>query len=230
MSTEYRVLTLFDLPDADPFPSVLIEALATTEVVALGHYGLPEQTPPDAAREQFESDAREELTDLARPLENAGIPVLTQLVFNSTRQKAINRVARIHDCDAILTTGPVEALDRLFVALGGKAGHERILSFVADLLAATDTSVTLFDTREETLANATDRLLERGVDPRRIYQQLSERPDVGQRVVELEDNCDLLVISEPEPSDDPQVIGTVSAETTLNADDPAFIIRSPDRS
>lgn len=32
----YKVLITFDLPDADAFPSVLIEALTATEVVALG--------------------------------------------------------------------------------------------------------------------------------------------------------------------------------------------------
>lgn len=230
MSTNYRVLVPFDLPDADPFPSVLLEALATTEVVALGHYGLPEQTPPGAARDQFEGDAREELAGLVRPLENAGVPARSQLVFSSARQKAIDRVARTDDCDAILTTGEVDALDRLFVALGGEPEFDRILSFVTDLLVATDASVTLFHPREETLANATDRLVESGVDPGRIYRQLSPTTDVGQRVVELKDECDLLVVGETDASREPQVLGTVSAETTLDTDDPAFIIRSSDRS
>lgn len=230
MSTSYRVLVPFDLPDADAIPSPVVDVLPTTEVVALGHYELPEQTPPGAAREQFEEDAREELANLVRPLENRGVPARTQLVFSSDRQKAIDRVARKDDCDAILTTGQVATLDRLFVALGGKPEFDRILSFVADLLAATDASVMLFHTSEETLTNATDRLVEQGVDPSRIYQQLSESTDIGQRVVELEDECDLLVVGEPEPSRDIQVLEPRSTEATLGTDDPAFIVRSPDQS
>jgi hypothetical protein len=151
-------------------------------------------------------------------------------VFSGDRQKAIDRVARKDDCDAILTTGEVATLDRLFVALGGKPNLERILSFVADLLAATDASVTLFHTSEETLRNARDRLVERGVDSSRMYQQLSESTDLGQRVVELEDECDLLVVGEPDPSRDIQVLEPRSTEATLDTDDPAFVIRSPDRS
>lgn len=230
MSTSYRVLVPFDLPNADAIPSPVVDVLEATEVVALGHYELPEQTPPGAARAQFEGDAREELADLVRPLENRGLPARTQLVFSSDRQKAIDRVARTDDCDAILTTGQVDTLDRLFVALAGKPEFDRILSFVANLLAATDASVTLFHTSEETLTNATDRLVERGVDPGRIYQQLSERTDVGQRVVDLEDECDLLVVGEPDHSRDLQVLETRSTEMTLDTDDPAFVIRSPDRS
>lgn len=230
MSTSYRVLVPFDLPDADAIPSPVVDVLPMTEVVALGHYELPEQTPPGAAREQFEEDAREELANLVRPLENRGVPARTQLVFSSDRQKAIDRVARKDDCDAILTTGQVATLDRLFVALGGKPEFDRILSFVADLLAATDASVMLFHTSEETLTNATDRLVEQGVDPSRIYQQLSESTDIGQRVVELEDECDLLVVGEPEPSRDIQVLEPRSTEATLGTDDPAFIVRSPDQS
>jgi nucleotide-binding universal stress UspA family protein len=229
MSTSYRVLVPFGLPDADPFPSVLREALATTEVVALGWYGLPEQTPPGAAREQFERGAREKLADLVRPLENADVPVRTRLVFGGDRQTVIDRVARRDDCDAILTTGQAATLDRLFVALGRESEFERILSFVADLLAAADASVTLFHTGERTLADATDRLVERGVDPGRIYQQLSRSTDVEQRVVELEDECDLLVVGEPDPSGASRVLGTGSPGT-VDTDDPALVVRSPDRS
>ncbi|MBB6647292.1 universal stress protein UspA [Halobellus ruber] len=228
MSTSYRVLIPFDLPDADPVPSMLIKPLATTEVVALGQYKLPEQTPPGAAREQFEGDARDELADLVRPLERAEVPTRTRLVFSSDRQEAINRVAREDGCDAILTTGEADTLDRLFVALGGKPDRDRILSFVADLLAATDASVTLFHTSEETLTNATDRLVERGIDPDRAYQHLSESSDVGQRVVELETECDLLVVGEPDPSRDVRVLEPRSTEMTLDTDDPAFVIRGPD--
>lgn len=230
MSTKYNVLITFDLPDADPLPPVLTEALTTTQVVALGHYKLPEQTPPGAAREQFGSEIREALTKLVRPLESANIPVQTQLVFSSARQKAIDRVARKDDCDAILTMGQVDSLDRLFVALDGGPEFDRLLSFVADLLTATDASVILFHTRELTLTNATDQLIERGIDHERIYQQLSGRTDVERRVVEVENECDLLVVGEPDPSSEIQALGTISPEITLDMDNPAFIIRSPSRS
>ena len=228
----YKVLITFDLPDTDAFPSVLIEALTATEVVALGHYKLPEQTPPGAARDQLETDTRKTLTDLIRPFHNADIPVQTRLVFSSAREKAIDRIARQDDCDAILSTGEVNSLDRLFVALGDGPEFDRIVSFVADLLAAVDASVILFHTREETLTNATDQLVKRGVDSNRVYQQVSGGDNVRQRVVELEDKCDLLVIGEgtPDPLNKTPVLETASTKMPLNTNDPAFIIRSPTQS
>lgn len=224
MSTSYRVLVPFDLPSADAIPSPVVDVLKATKVVALGHYELPEQTPPGAARAQFEEDAREELADLVRPLENRGIPARTQLVVSSNRQNVIDRVARKDDCDAILTTGQLDTLSRLFVALGGKPKFDRLLSFAANLLAATDAFVTLFHTSEETLTNATDRLVEWGIDPGRIYQQLSESSDIRQRVIELEVDCDLLVVGKPDSSRDLQVLEPRSTEASIDTDDPVFII------
>lgn len=226
MDTSVRVLVPFDLPDADPTPPALIETLSVTEVVALGQFDIPEQTPSAVAREQFGDDARTELADIARTLEDAGISVETRLVFSSDREKAIDRVALEDDCDAILTPGEVDAIDRLFVALEGKPDVNRILSFVAELLAATEASVTLFHTDETTLVNATDRLVESGVEPGGIYQQLSESGDVRGDVLALEDECDLLVLGEAEPSLGEQVLGTVSARTTVDTHDPAFVVRS----
>lgn len=219
----YRVLVPFDLPDANPVPQPVVDGLISTEVVVLGHYGLPEQTPPGAGREQFENAAREELTDLVRPLKNAGVSVNIRLAFSHTREEAIDDVFLNDNCDAILTTGSMDTLDQLFVALGGTPEFDRTLSFVAELLTAIDASVTLFHTNKETLATATDRLLEHGIEPNRIYQQVSLSSDVRQRVVDLEDEGELPVINETDSSKTYQLLRTSSIS---DIEDPAFIIRS----
>ena len=105
MSTTHRVLVPFELPDADPVPPALVETLTAMEVVVLGHYGLPEQTPPSAGRDQFETDATDELEELAGPFESAGVPVTTRLVFGKARDKTVDRVALEEGCDVILTPG-----------------------------------------------------------------------------------------------------------------------------
>jgi nucleotide-binding universal stress UspA family protein len=237
MNTTHRVLVSFELPDADPLSPVLIETLAAMDVVVLGHYGLPEQTPPSAARDQFEADARAELDDLARPFENAGVPVTIRLVFGKARAKTIDRVAIEEDCDVVLTPGRVDAIERLFVPLRGEENFDRILSFVGELLAATDASVTLFHAGEESdrlpgetiLADATDQLVGTGVDPDRISRRLSDESDAGRSIVELADAFDLLVLGETEPSLRHRVLGTVPAQVTAGTDDPAFVIRNADR-
>jgi hypothetical protein len=238
VNTTHRVLVPFELPDADPLAPVLVETVAAMEVVALGHYGLPEQTPPTAARDQFEDEASAELDALVQPLVDAGVPVTTRLVFGKSRPKAIDRAALDEDCDVILTPGRVDAVERLFVPLRGEANFDRILSFVAELLAATDATVTLFHDAdesdrlpgEEILADATDRLVAAGVDTDRIDRRLSEAGDAGRSIVELGAAFDLLVLGETEPSLVERVLGAVPAQVTADTDDPAFVVRNVDAS
>jgi nucleotide-binding universal stress UspA family protein len=238
MNTTYRVLVPFELPDADPLSPVLIETVAAMEVVVLGHYGLPEQTPPSAARDQFADEASAELDALVQPLVDAGISVTTRLVFGKSRPKAIDRVAVDEGCDVILTPGTVDAVERLFVPLRGEANFDRILSFVAELLAATDATVTLFHDAdesdrlpgEEILGNATDRLVEAGVDPDRIDREQSAAGDASQSIVDLGAAFDILVLGETEPSLVERVFGSVPAQVTADTDDPAFVVRNVERS
>lgn len=234
MSTTHTVLVPFELPDADPVSPALLETLTAMEVVVLGHYGLPEQTPPSAGRDQFEADATAELTALAEPFESAGIPVTTRLVFGKAREKTIDRVAIEEDCDVVLTPGRAEAIERVAVPLRGEANFDRLVSFVGELLSTTDASVTLFHTSEasdripgaELLANATDRLVAVGVDPDRISRQLSADEDVGRSIVELGADFDLLVLGESEPSLRDRILGTLPAQVTADTEDPAFVIRN----
>jgi nucleotide-binding universal stress UspA family protein len=234
MSATHRVLVPFELPDADPVPPAVVETLTTMDAVVLGHYGLPEQTPATAARDQFEADARAELDELVGPFEAAGVPVTTRLVFGKAREKAIDRVAIEENCDVILTPGRADAVERLFVPLRGEENFDRILSFVAELLAATDASVTLFHAGEESdrlpgeeiLADATDRLVEAGVDPDRIDRRLSADADAGRSIVDLGDAFDLLVLGETEPSLRDRILGSLPAQVTADSDDPAFVVRN----
>lgn len=237
MSTTHRVLVPFELPDADPIAPVLVGTLASMEVAVLGHYGLPEQTPPSAGRDQFEADAAAELEALAKPFERADIPVTSRLVFGKARHKTIDRVAIEEDCDVILTPGRVDAVERLFVPLRGEANFDRILTFVSELLDATDATVTLFHRGDESdrlpgeqiLADATDRLVEAGVSPDRIDRQLSRDEDVSRSIIDLGDAFDVLVLGETEPSLTDRIFGSVPAQVTADTDDPAFVVRNVER-
>ena len=234
MNLTHRILVPFELPDADEVPLVLVDTLATMEVVLLGHYGLPEQTPPSVARDQFEDDAQAELDGIAQRFEEIGASVTTRLVFGKAREKTINRVALEEDCDVILTPGDADAIAEVLVPLRGEANFDRILSFVGELLIATEASVTLFHTGEESdrlpgeeiLADATDRLVEAGVDPDRISRQLSAEDDVERSIVDLGDTFDLLVLGETEPSLRDRIFGSRPAQVTAGTDDPAFVVRN----
>jgi Universal stress protein family. len=234
MNTSHRVLVPFELPDSEPVSPAIVETLEAMEVVVLGHYGLPEQTPPPAARDQFETDARAELGSLARPFESTDVSVTTRLVFGKAREKTVDRVALEEHCDVILTPGQVGEIQRLFVPLRGKEQFDRILSLVDELLTATDASVTLFHERDasdrlpgrEILEDATDRLVEMGVDPDRLNQRLSEDDNVKQSIVDLAETFDLLVLGETEPSLRERILGTVPAQVTADTEDPALVVRN----
>jgi nucleotide-binding universal stress UspA family protein len=238
MSTTHRVLVPFELPDADPLSPVLVGTLTTMEAVVLGHYGLPEQTPPAAARDQFEADAQAELDELARTFEDAGIPVTTRLAFGKTRAKTIDRAAVEADCDVILTPGRADAIEGVFVPLRGETNFDRILSFVAELLAATDASVTLFHAGDDSdrlpgeriLADATERLVETGIDPGRITRELSDAEDASRSIVELGEAYDLLVLGETEPSLRDRILGAIGARVTADTTDPVFVVRAAEES
>ena len=238
MKLAHGVLVPFELPDAGEVPRVLIDTLSTMEVVLLGHYQLPEQTPTPAGRDQFEDDAQAELDDIARRFEAAGVSTTTRLVFGKARQKSIDRVAVDEDCDVILTPGSADAITRVLVPLRGEANFDRILSFVGELLTATEASVTLFHADEESdripgeeiLADATDRLVTAGIDPDRISRELSTEDDVERSIVDLGDTFDLLVLGETEPSLRNRIFGTRPAQVTADTDDPAFVVRNVEQS
>jgi nucleotide-binding universal stress UspA family protein len=235
MSTTHRILVTLELPDPDPIPSVIVETLASMEVVVLGHYQLPEQTPPSTARDQFEDDARSTLEEAVRPLQGENTSVTTRLVFGRARDKTIDRVALEENCDVILTPGRAETTERVAVPLRGEENLDRIVSFVGELLLATDASVTLFHTSEASdrlpgekiLADATDRLVEIGIAPDRISRQLSEDDDVERSIVELGNDFDVLVLGETDPSLRDRILGTVPAQVTADTEDPAFVVRNP---
>ena len=236
MELSHRVLIPFELPDAEPLSPVLAETIAPLDVVALGHFGVPEQTPVDAARDQFEADASAELEDLVAPIEAAGSPVTTRLVFGKARDETVDRIALEEECDVILTPGVSESVDRILVPLRGEVNISRILSFVAELLAFNDASVTLFHSGEESdridgedlLNQATDRLIDEGVDPEFITRQLGDKDDAGQRIVELAADYDLLVIGETEPSLRERILGAIPIQITGDTDAPTFVVRDTD--
>jgi nucleotide-binding universal stress UspA family protein len=167
---------------------------------------------------------------------DAGAPVTTRLVFGRARDGTIDRVAVEEDCDVIPTPGRAEAVERLIVPLRGEENVDRILSVVAELLATTDASVTLFHADgdadrlpgEEPLADATGRLVEAGVDRARIGRELSTDDDAGGRIVDLGDAF-LIVLGETEPSLRDRILGTVPAQVTADTDDPTFVVRNPGR-
>jgi len=235
----HRILIPFELPGAAPVSGVLADDIAGMEIVALGHFALPEQTPPEAGRDQFLDEAEAELNELIRPLADRGADVTTRLVFGRDRAKTVDRVAVEEGCDVVFTPGDGDpaAIDKVFVPLRGEENFEGLLSFVAELATECDASVTLFHDAEESdrlpgdqlLADAVEELLERGLDRDRIGRQLAEAGEVAADIVERAGAFDAVVLGESEPSLRDRLLGSRPAGITLNTDRPAFVVGTPER-
>jgi nucleotide-binding universal stress UspA family protein len=231
----HRILVPFELPDHEPAPDAVVAALGAMDVVVLGHFGLPEQTPAAAGRDQFEASARAELEEIAGELAAAGASVTTRLVFGKERAKTVDRVAVEEECDVVLTPGEVESVDRVLVPLRGEDALETTIPFVAELVAATGASVTLFhaaaasDRRpgEAILDDAAERLTAEGVAPDRIDRLLADDgEDPRTAIVAAGETVDVIVLGESEPSVRERVLGALSAVVTAETTDPTFVVRN----
>ena len=236
MSRPHRVLVPFELPDHEPVPSALVGKLGAMEVVVLGRFGLPEQTPPAAGREQFGDEAEAELDRIAAGFAD-GASVTTRLVFGKDRAKTIDRVALEEDCDVVLTGGEAatDGLDRVLVPLRGEDNLAGVLAFVAELQAATDASLTLYHAREESdrlpgeslLDDAVAELEGDGVDPDRVERRLSDG-DAMTEIVELGREFDVIVLGETEPSLRERLFDEAPARITAATERPVFVVRQVD--
>lgn len=235
----HRTLLAFELPDAAPLSPALARDLAEMEVVALGHYGLPEQTPPEAGRDQFGDEADAELARLTEPLTERGADVETRVVFGRARAKTIDRVATEAGCDVVFVPGETETagVDSVFVPLRGGENTASVVSFAAELATASDAAVTVFHDSEESdrrpgeelIADAVEQLTDGGVARDRIDSQLATADEVSQDIVERASGFDAVVLGESDPSLTERLLGARSSTITFDTERPAFVVGDPER-
>lgn len=234
----HRILVPFELPDAEPVSPVLVEDLSTMEVVVLGHFGLPEQTPPDAGRAQFEEEARAELDDLAKPFEDAGALVSTRLVFGSDRAKTIDRVAIEEGCDAELDPAPSDGIERILVPLVDAENLDRLEDFVGALLEETTKEVTLFHVAEQgddgedvseavesMLHAARETMIADGYDPDLVDVSAVVSKSHDEAVLEKAADYDAVVMGEADPSVPDRIFGTLPDRIASQTGDPVIVVR-----
>jgi nucleotide-binding universal stress UspA family protein len=138
-----RVLLPVAVLENEGVPLGLVHLLGTVDVTVLGYYELPEQTPPDQARLQYEERANAALADIVEEFRDAGGDADQRLVFTADRQKTVDRVAEETDARAYALSGVTGPVDRLLVALSGDVEVDEILDFVIELVGDREIAVTL---------------------------------------------------------------------------------------
>lgn len=228
------ILVPVELPDPEPLSPVLVTPLASLDIVLLGHFQLPEQTPASAAREQFEADATETLERLAEPFREAGASVRTRLVFGKDRAAVIDQVAIEEECAAELDPAPTDGIERILVPIPAVTELGRLPAFV-DLLTGDSTrEITLFhvvedgeelEEGERILREARAGLIGSGLDTELVDTRLVEGPEHDDEILQVAADYDAVVMHEAEPDLRDRIFGTLPDRIANRTSDPVIIVR-----
>lgn len=228
------VLVPFELPDPEPISSVLVEDLSSLDVVLLGHYDVPEQTPTALAREQFETGATEALEELAEPFRQAGASVRTRLVFGKNRAAAIDQIAIEEDCAAELDPALTESIARILVPIPDVAEFERLPRFVDILCENSTKEITLFhvvegtedrERGEEIVSKTRDGMVEAGFDPEHVNTRVNEADGHDDEIISVASEYDAVVMYEAESRLGDRIFGTLPDRIRDATGDPVIIVR-----
>jgi nucleotide-binding universal stress UspA family protein len=209
-------------------PFGLTELLATMDVTVLGYHVLPEQTPPDQARQQYEERANAALADVAEEFRAAGGDADYRLVFTTDRPKTVRRVADEVSARAYAISGATGAIDRLLVSLSGDVAADRILEFVAELVGDREIDVTLLrvagDEGAIPLEDARSRLADAGIDARTV---LAEETGPLDALVAAVPDHDAIVMGEQAPSLQSFLFGDITDRVAAESVGPVLVVRRP---
>lgn len=237
----HRVLVPFELPDAEPLSPELVEDLACMEVVVLGHFGLPEQTPPDVGRSQLNDEAEAELRSLAKPFEKTDSLVTSRLVFGKDRAKTIDRIALEEDCDAELDPAPTSGIERILVPLVDTENLDRLEDFIRTLCDDRTHEITLFHVAETTddggededpeavtamLQEAREQMVADGFEPDHIDVSVVVSDSHDAEILSKAEEYDAVVMGEAHPEGVREwIFGTLADKIAAQTGDPVFIVR-----
>lgn len=227
---DLTILVSVDVSERESPTLAVLDFLQPYEVILLGYFPVPDQAEPAHLKHEFESKATARLNQVVDGRDN----IQEVLVFTHDREATIDRVADQYDCDAVLTAGKTEGIDRILVPLRSDVNVERILSVVANLLHASTASATLFHAiadegdssqADTLLQGAIDDLADQGIARNRIDHRLSEEGDPHGAIASLGGEHDLVVFGETEPSLRERIIGSFLSRVIDETDSPALIVR-----
>lgn len=206
----------------------LMNLLGTVDVTVLGYHVLPEQTPPDQARLQYEDRATDALEDLTDEFRTAGGAADSRLVFTHNREQTVERVADEIGANALAISGPTGDVEQVLVSLSGDVAVERILSFVTELVGDRDIGVTLFLVTDEEattqrLESAAERLHRDGIS---VQTTVVASDSPFEALIDEVPGHDAVIMGEKAPSFRSLVFGEESDRVASASVGPVLVVRS----
>jgi len=226
-----RVLVPLAILEGGAASAGLVDLLEPLDVTVLGYHVLPEQTPPDQARLQYEDRATDALEDLAAEFGADEGTADHRLVFTRNRKQTIDRVAATTGAGVYAIPGATGPVERLLVALTGDVAVDRICAFAAELVGGRDREVTLFLATDdeaagrELLSAASHRLADRGLD---VETTLALDSPPFEALLEAATDHDAVVMGERAPSLRSLVFGEDAERVAAESVGPVFVVRRPD--
>ncbi len=222
-----RVLVPVEVLKGKTVSPGLMNLLGTVGVTVLGYHILPEQTPPDQARLQYEDRAIDALEDLSQEFRTAGGAADYRLVFTHNRKQTIERVADEINAGAIGISGMTGDVDRIIVALSGDVDVDRILEFVEELVGDREIDVTLFSTTETDdtdgrLDSAARKLRATGLD---VQTEMVTEGGPFEGLMNAVPGHDAIVMGEKAPSIRSLVFGDEAGRVAGASVGPVLVVR-----
>ncbi|WP_436345204.1 universal stress protein [Natronorubrum sp. FCH18a] len=224
-----RVLVPLAILEGESVSPGLTTLLEAVDVTVLGYHVLPEQTPPDQARVQYEERATGALEDLVSTLRVGGSRADHRLVFTHDREQTIDRIAAETAADAYAIPGASGQVGRLLVSLTGDVAVDRICSFVGDVVGTRDIGVTLFlATDDETggrelLESAAGDLSAREID---VSTELVADAPPFEALLEAAADHDAIVVGERAPSLRSFLLGEEAERIAVESVAPVLVARN----
>ncbi|MFB6227391.1 MAG: universal stress protein [Halobacteriales archaeon] len=219
--------------DSQPIQS-LVDLFQSVDVILIGYYPSQGEVAPARVRQERKSEATSTLEEIADVFRTSGVNVTETLVFAYYRQDSIDYAAKKYGCDAVLTLGEAESIERILTPIRGDTNLERIVGLLESIMRESDTSVTFFhsvmeDTNpshgEFLVRGAADRLTQAGIDRDRVDWRLSNDESPEGEIIQLGEEHDLLVLGETKPSLRHRILGSVPTRIVDEVDTPAFVVR-----
>jgi len=215
----------------------LVDLCRSVDVVLIGYYPDRGQVAPTEVRQDRKSEVASSLREMADTFRDGGVGVTETLAFAYYRQNSIDYAAKKHGCDAVLSLGGAERIERILAPIRGETNLKRIVGLLGAAMRDSDAEVTFFHAVTEhgdpghgefLIRGAADRLTQAGIDRDRIGWQLSEDASPGDEIVELGAEHDLIVLGETEPSLRDRIFGSVQTRIVDEVDAPTFVVRDTD--
>ncbi|MFC5970726.1 universal stress protein [Halomarina salina] len=225
-----RVLVPVAVLENEAVPLGLMNLLGTMDVTVLGYHVLPEQTPPDQARHQYEDRANAALTDIAEEFRDAGGSADYRLVFTADRHQTVDRVADEVGARAYAISGATGAVNRLLVSLSGDVAADAIVAFVTELVGDRDIDVSLLRVGDDDgvtpLAEAAGRLEDAGIT---VTTTIAENRASIDALLDAVPDHDAIVMGEQAPSLQSFLFGEVTERVAAESVGPVLVVRRPRR-